>query len=189
MNPKHEAPSPVNDRFILVDAAAQKLYCYQQDVLIDTYVVSTGKNGLGERLGSGCTPRGWHAIHAVLGLDAPIHSVFVSRQRTGEIYSAAFAHANPGKDWILTRILQLDGLEPGRNQDNPTSNATTQQLSVEVELPQRSIDSLRRYIYIHGTPDSTTLGIPGSRGCIRMRNSDIIELAENIEINTRVFIE
>ena len=170
MNPKHEAPSPVNDRFILVDAAAQKLYCYQQDVLIDTYVVSTGKNGLGERLGSGCTPRGWHAIHAVLGLDAPIHSVFVSRQRTGEIYSAAFAHANPGKDWILTRILQLDGLEPGRNRGG-------------------DVDTLSRYIYIHGTSDEVTLGTPVSKGCIRMSNTDVIDLAQWVSVGTRVCVQ
>lgn len=178
-----------NQQLIIISSKKQQLDWYQDDKLWRSFSVSTGKKGMGELEGSECTPRGWHRIYSRIGLDSPTNSVFVGRVWTGEIYDEALALAHPNRDWILTRILQLDGLEPGRNQDNPTSNATTQQLSVEVELPQRSIDSLRRYIYIHGTPDSTTLGIPGSRGCIRMRNSDIIELAENIEINTRVFIE
>ena len=82
----------------------------------------------------------------------------------------ALAKANPGRDWILTRILQLEGVEPGRNQGG-------------------QVDSLARYIYIHGTPDTTNLGVPGSRGCIRMRNQDIIELFDKVEVGTRVFLE
>ena len=101
---------------------------------------------------------------------APVNSVFVARVWTHEIYDDALALANPSRDWILTRILQLDGLEPGRNQGG-------------------KVDSLQRMIYIHGTPDKTKLGIPGSKGCVRMRNQDIIELASQIEINARVFIE
>lgn len=124
---------------------------------------------MGEQMGSECTPRGWHQIHAKVGMDAAVNSVFCSRVWTGEIYSDEFALQNPGRDWILTRILQLDGLEPGRNK-------------------QGEVDSLQRYIYIHGTPDSTTLGMPGSRGCIRMRNKDVVELAEWIDIGARVFI-
>lgn len=170
MNPNNAASSQANDRFILVDVTAQKLYCYQQDVLLKTYVVSTGKNGLGEQLGSGCTPRGWHAIYAVLGLDAPINSIFVSRQRTGDIYSAAFAEVNPDRDWILTRILQLDGLEPGRNRGG-------------------DVDTLSRYIYIHGTSDEEALGTPVSKGCIRMANRDVIDLAQWVSVGTRVCVQ
>ena len=170
MNPKDEPPSQANDRFILVDATSQKLYCYQRDVLIDTYLVSTAKNGLGERLGSGCTPRGWHAIYAVLGLNAPLNSVFVSRQSTDAIYSAAFAQANPEKDWILTRILQLDGLEPGRNRGG-------------------DVDTLSRYIYIHGTSDEVALGTPVSKGCIRMSNTAVIDLAQWVSVGTRVCVQ
>jgi lipoprotein-anchoring transpeptidase ErfK/SrfK len=170
MNPNSEALLRMNNRFILVDVTSQKLYCYDQDELTNTYVVSTGKNGLGEYLGSGCTPRGWHAIHAVLGLDAPINSVFVSRQRTGEIYSATFAKANPNRDWILTRILQLDGLEPGRNRGG-------------------DVDTLSRYIYIHGTSDEAALGTPVSNGCIRMSNRDVIDLSQWVSVGTRVCVQ
>jgi lipoprotein-anchoring transpeptidase ErfK/SrfK len=98
------------------------------------------------------------------------NSVFVAREWTGEVYSDHLAQDNPGRDWILTRILQLDGLEPGRNKGG-------------------DVDSLRRYIYIHGTPDSTVLGVPGSRGCIRMRNKELICLAQWATTDTLVYIE
>lgn len=146
------------------------MHCFEKDVLYRSYPVSTGKNGLGEQRGSECTPRGWHRIHSKIGLDAAVNSVFVSRQWTGEIYSPELANQYPERDWILTRILQLDGLEPGRNKGN-------------------EVDSLQRFIYIHGTPDSTELGKPGSRGCIRMQNSDLIELANWVEIDTHICIE
>ena len=159
-----------NEQFISISSQKQQLDFYRSDKLWRSYPVSTGKNGMGELMGSECTPRGWHRIHSRIGSVAPLNSVFVGRVWTGEIYDEALARANPGRDWILTRILQLDGLEPGRNQNG-------------------EVDSLKRYIYIHGTPDSTPLGIPGSRGCIRMRNQDIIELFNQVEINTRVFLE
>lgn len=157
-------------QYIYISAATQRMVCYEQNSLWKTYPVSTGKNGLGEWLGSECTPRGWHRIHSRIGLDAQENSVFVGREWTGEIYSADLAAHYPGRDWILTRILQLDGLEPGRNQGG-------------------DVDSLRRYIYIHGTPDSTPLGIPGSRGCIRMHNKDMMDVADWVAVDTRVFIE
>ncbi|KTC96554.1 L,D-transpeptidase [Legionella erythra] len=157
-------------QYIYISAASQIMECYEQDALWKTYPVSTGKNGLGERMGSECTPRGWHRIHSRIGLDAAENSVFVGREWTGEIYDASLAARYPERDWILTRILQLDGLEPGRNQGG-------------------EVDSLKRYIYIHGTPDSTPLGMPGSRGCIRMRNKDMMELADWVAIDTLVFIE
>ena len=160
----------VSDQFIMISSKQQLLQCYEQDVLIKTYSVSTGKNGLGEHLGSECTPRGWHRIHSIIGLDTPINSVFVARLWTGELYSSELASKHPTRDWILTRIIQLDGLEPGRNKGG-------------------DVDSLERYIYIHGTPDISPLGVPGSHGCIRMRNSDIIELASWARLGTRVCIE
>ncbi len=159
-----------NEQFIFISSKKQQLDFYQRDQLLHSYPVSTGKNGMGELMGSECTPRGWHRIYSCIGQSSPENSVFVSRVWTKEIYDETFAAAHPGRDWILTRILQLDGLEPGRNRGG-----------------QR--DSLQRYIYIHGTPDRTSLGFPGSRGCIRMRNKDIIELALQLEMNTRVFIE
>ncbi|OGV44421.1 MAG: peptidase [Legionellales bacterium RIFCSPHIGHO2_12_FULL_42_9] len=159
-----------NEQFIFISFKKQQLDFYLADRLKHSYSVSTGKNGMGERMGSECTPRGWHRIYSQIGKSSPVNSVFVGRVWTEEIYDEELALANPDRDWILTRILQLDGLEPGRNQGG-------------------CVDSLQRYIYIHGTPDRTELGVPGSRGCIRMRNNDIIELASELLINTRVFLE
>jgi hypothetical protein len=157
-------------QFILISAKEQQMHCFENDKPYKSYPVSTGKNGLGELEGSECTPRGWHRIHSRIGLDSAMNSVFVARQWTGEIYTSELAEHFPGRDWILTRILQLDGLEEGRNKGG-------------------NVDSLQRYIYIHGTPDTTALGMPGSRGCIRMRNADVIELTDWVAIDTYVCIE
>lgn len=157
------------EKLVVILATAQQMHCYENDVLVNTYSVSTGKNGLGEQLGSECTPRGWHQIHSKIGLECPVNSVFVAREWTGEIYTPELALQYPERDWILTRILQLDGMEPGRNQGG-------------------DVDSLSRFIYIHGTPDSTPLGIPGSRGCVRMRNSDLLQLVDWVDEGTLVCI-
>ena len=134
------------------------------------YPVSTSKHGPGERMGSFRTPRGRHLIRAKIGAGSPSGTVFVGRRPTGEIWSAALAREHPGRDWILTRILWLSGLEKGFNRLG-------------------DVDTMRRYIYIHGMPDSEPCGIPASIGCIRMRNSDIIELFDRVEIGTPVIIE
>lgn len=157
-------------QFIYISASQQMMHCFENDNAYKVYSISTGKNGLGEKNGSGCTPRGWHQIYSCIGLDVPINSVFVSREHTGEIYTPAVALQYPQRDWILSRILQLDGLEEGRNRGG-------------------DVDSLQRYIYIHGTPDSTELGKPASHGCIRMRNVDVVELALWVAIGTSVYIE
>lgn len=154
---------------IKIDASKQIMHCYDNDKIIFTYQISTGINGMGEQLGSGCTPRGLHSIYSKIGLDNLINSVFISRQWTGEIYTAELGQKYPERDWILTRILQLDGLEEGKNKGG-------------------DVDSLSRYIYIHGTPDSIILGKPGSKGCIRMNNQNIIELANWVEIGAHVYI-
>ncbi|PJD95444.1 MAG: L,D-transpeptidase [Legionella sp.] len=158
------------NQLIIVSVSEQKMICYEQDKVVNTYLISTGKNGVGELIHSECTPRGWHKVHAIIGLENEKNSVFVARQWTGELYSEALSTQHPNRDWILTRILQLDGLEPGRNKGG-------------------DVDSLNRYIYIHGTPDTTPLGIPGSRGCIRMNNSDIIVLAQWATTDTLVCIQ
>ncbi len=157
-------------KMLFISTKAQELYCYENNRLCLSYVVSTAKNGLGEVLDSECTPRGWHQIHSVIGLEHQPNSVFIARQWTGEIYTPQLARQYPHRDWILTRILRLAGLEPGRNLGG-------------------DVDSFDRYIYIHGTPDSTILGIPGSHGCIRMRNSDIVQLANWVHDGTQVCIE
>lgn len=127
------------------------------NALIKSYPVSTAKNGAGELNGSYCTPRGKHLIRARIGAGLPVNSVFVERRPTGEIFNRGLDKQYPGRDWILTRILWLSGLERGFNRGG-------------------SVDTMRRYIYIHGTPDHVPLGCAGSKGCIRMRNGDIVEL-------------
>lgn len=161
-------------KWIYINIQEQCMRCYEDEpgahhYLWRDYGVSTAKNGAGERIHSECTPRGWHSIHSIIGLDNLENSVFVSREWTGEIYSDALARQFPNRDWILTRILRLQGLEEGVNKGG-------------------EIDSFMRYIYIHGTPDSTKLGVPGSRGCVRMHNKDIIELAKWVAIDTRILI-
>jgi len=137
--------------------------------LIRRYPVSTAKRGAGERNGSYCTPRGRHVIRARIGAGQPVNTVFVERRPTGEIYTSELAARFPGRDWILTRILWLSGCEPGFNRLG-------------------NVDTMRRYIYIHGSPDSVEMGKPGSIGCIRMRNEDILDLFERVKVGTKVEI-
>jgi lipoprotein-anchoring transpeptidase ErfK/SrfK len=133
------------------------------------YLISSSRNGAGELNGSFCTPRGRHIIRAKIGAGATVNTVFVKRRPTGEIYSQELASRFPGRDWILTRILWLSGCEVGFNR-------------------LRDVDTMRRYIYIHGSPAETEMGKPGSIGCIRMRNQDIMELFEIVEAGTQVEI-
>ncbi|MDH4235369.1 MAG: L,D-transpeptidase [Gallionella sp.] len=133
------------------------------------YAVSTAANGAGETSGSHCTPRGRHVIRAKIGTGQPENTVFVGRRPTGEIYTPELGAQFPGRDWILTRILWLSGCEAGFNRLGDS-------------------DTMRRYIYIHGTPDSVQLGKPGSHGCIRMRNADLIELFDMVSAGTAVNI-
>ena len=158
-----------SQRGIRVDLQAQRLDLFHGGEVRASYPVSTASKGPGERMGSECTPRGLHEIRARIGAGAPEGAVFVARRATGEIWSEALASAEPGRDWILTRILWLRGLEPGRNRLG-------------------AVDSMRRYIYIHGTPDEAGIGRPGSHGCIRMRNADVIDLFDRVEVGTRVEI-
>lgn len=133
------------------------------------YLISTGKNGIGETENSGKTPRGWHLVAEKIGADLPLNTVFIGRNPTGEIYSPELAAQHPERDWILSRILWLSGLEAGFNQGE-------------------GCDTYKRYIYIHGTPDSEPMGIPQSHGCIRMRNHDIAELFELLPAQSLVYI-
>lgn len=134
------------------------------------YAVSTARNGAGEREGSGCTPRGALRVRACIGAGAPSGAVFRGRRVTGEVWSPALAAAYPERDWILSRILWLSGCEPGRNRLG-------------------NVDTMRRYIYIHGTPDDQPMGVPLSHGCVRMRNADVIELFDLVPAGTDVVIE
>jgi lipoprotein-anchoring transpeptidase ErfK/SrfK len=132
--------------------------------------VATARNGVGEKRGSECTPRGLHYIRAKVGAGLPPSAVLVSRRFTGEVYSPQMRSAFPARDWILTRILWLCGREPGKNRLG-------------------DVDTMRRYVYIHGCPDEDPMGVPSSRGCIKMRNADIIKLFDLVPAGTPVTIK
>ena len=136
---------------------------------ISRYSIATARNGAGEQSGSECTPRGKHVIRAKIGAGCPVNTVFVGRRPTGEIYSPELKQQFPDRDWILTRILWLSGCEVGFNRLG-------------------NVDTMRRYIYIHSTPDSVSMGIPASHGCILMRHGDIIELFDRVAVGTIVNI-
>lgn len=152
---------------IEVDLGQQKLRLHDGAQVLREYPVSTGGNGIGEINGSGCTPRGRHIVRAKIGADAPLGAAFRARRWWGDVWSPEAHAATPGRDWMLTRILWLSGTERGRNRLG-------------------CVDTFRRYIYLHGTPPVTQLGTPGSKGCIRMRNEDIIELFDLVPTGTEV---
>jgi len=155
---------------ILINIAEQRLELRDgSGKPLHSYAVSTAKNGVGERNGSFCTPRGHHIVRARIGSGLPVNTVLVGRRPTGESYTPRLGAQFPGRDWILTRILWLSGCQPGFNRLG-------------------AVDTMRRYIYIHGSPDSVEMGVPGSIGCIRMRNSDIIEIFDLVEAGTPVEI-
>ena len=156
--------------YIEISIPAQTLTLFDHDGAIQaSYPVSTARNGPGCKKDSGCTPVGRHIIRAKIGTDAPVNSVFVGRRLTGEIWTPALAQAFPDRDWILTRILWLSGSEPGKNRLG-------------------DVDSMQRYVYIHGTPDTEPMGQPCSHGCVRMRNEDVLALFDKVEPGTSVLI-
>lgn len=152
-----------------VSVPDQALVLYQGASQLASWPVSTARNGVGERDGSERTPRGWHTIRARIGDGLPENAVLKGRRFTGEIFSEALRRQYPERDWILTRILWLSGLEPGFNRLG-------------------EVDTMRRLIYIHGCPDTEPMGIPGSHGCIRMRNRDVISLFDRVLVGTQVLI-
>lgn len=156
---------------LTISLPAQTLVLHADDGrLLRRFQVSTAINGPGEIAGSFCTPRGQHTIRAKIGANAPANSVFVGRRPTGEIWTDALAREFPGRDWMLTRILWLSGEQPGKNRLG-------------------NCDTMRRYIYIHGSPDTAIMGTTGSIGCIRMANTDIIDLFELVPAFSRVDID
>ena len=154
-----------------IDLTAQHLDLLDASgTLLRRYPVSTAANGPGEETGSFRTPRGQHIIRAKIGAGQPINTVFKARRPTGDIYTPELGQSEPERDWILTRILWLSGKQPGFNRLGPC-------------------DSMRRYIYIHGTPDDAFAQAPRSHGCIRMRNTDVMELFDLVPVYTAVEIE
>ncbi|WP_206054771.1 L,D-transpeptidase [Nitrosococcus wardiae] len=155
--------------YIRVHFLEQRLTLRQGRKVVFETPVSLAKKGPGEQRGSECTPRGWHQIRAKIGAGCPVNTVFRGRRPTGEIYTPKLGWAYPERDWILTRILWLSGLEPGKNRFG-------------------KVDTMGRYIYIHGAPDEVAMGIPGSHGCIRIHNGPLLELFERVKPGMRIFI-
>lgn len=137
-------------------------------LLLETRI-ATARKGVGEINGSEQTPRGWHKVRAKIGAGQAANTIFVARRPTGEMYSPEMRTRYPGRDWILTRIMWLSGLEPGKNRLG-------------------NVDTMRRFVYIHGCPDEDPMGIPSSHGCIKMRNSELIDFFERVPVGTRVNI-
>ena len=164
------AQNVTNEYLVEVSIAAQRLRLLKNDDIIMDVAISTAVNGPGEESGSECTPRGWHKVRAKIGTDTEENTVFVGRRPTGEIYGPPLRQQHPQRDWVLTRILWLCGMEVGKNRLG-------------------SVDTMRRYIYIHGCPAEDEMGAPSSHGCIKMRNEDVIALFDVIPVGTRVLIQ
>ena len=158
------------DYLIKVSIDEQRLQFLESGRVIMDVAVSTAANGPGEIMHSECTPRGRHRIRAKIGAGAPVNTVFVGRRASGEIYTPTLKQQHPDRDWMLTRILWLSGLEPGKNRFGDR-------------------DSMRRYIYIHGCPDEDPMGSPSSHGCVKMRNSEVLVLFDRVAAGTQVLIQ
>lgn len=157
------------DFYLDICLATQQLQIKVQGQVTQVFPVSTAAKGAGQQMGSECTPLGWHRIRAKIGAGAVANAVFIGRRATGEVYSPQLAATYPQRDWILSRILWLGGLEPGFNRYG-------------------QVDSTWRYIYIHGTPDELMDGTPASHGCIRMTNADVITLFDRVAAGCSVYI-
>ena len=154
---------------VVVHLTRQSLFLWSDGQLVLQFPVSTSRYGPGEQSGSLCTPRGKHVIRAMIGRGMAPGTVFRGRRPTGEIISPLLMDDDPERDWILGRILWLSGCEPGRNRLG-------------------SVDTMRRYIYIHGTTDQEPMGVPFSHGCIRMRMPDVCRLFDAVSAGTAVDI-
>ncbi|MFZ9757640.1 MAG: L,D-transpeptidase family protein [Burkholderiaceae bacterium] len=174
MTAQHILISIAEQRLSLYEGLSDQLDRWNPEALsalepVLQYAISSSKNGVDQKMGSYQTPLGRHRIRAKIGAGAPLETVFVGRRPTGEVWTPALAQANPSRDWILTRILWLCGLEPGFNRFG-------------------DCDTMRRYVYLHGSPPSVEMGEPGSIGCIRMRSPDIVELFDRVDAGTTVHL-
>lgn len=159
----------MNEKRIAINLTEQTLRTFQSGREVGCFVVSTSARGAGEKLNSFRTPRGAHIVRAKIGAGVEVNSVFRGRRPTGEIYTPELGLAQPGRDWILTRILWLSGCELGKNRLG-------------------DVDTMRRFIYMHGAPDEAKMGVPGSLGCVRMTNRDIVALFDWTDPGTPVDI-
>ena len=162
---------PVNQAWLHGALKTQQLHLRDaQGVCLESWPISTAKAGPGEQQNSGCTPRGWHRIRARIGAHLDPRAVLLGRRPTGEIWSPSLSQRFPQRDWILGRILWLCGEEPGFNRGG-------------------SVDSQRRFIYFHATPDDQPMGVPLSKGCIRLHPPAMQQVFELTFVGMRVFLD
>ena len=156
---------------IKINVTEQLLSLFDDDgKLLHQYPVSTSKYGTGSRNGSEKTPLGLHRIKNKLGGSMPVNEVFIGRVPHGSLEECQQRGVELPDDVIMSRIMWLEGMEPGRNQGG-------------------YVDTYQRYIYIHGTNHEDSIGTPSSIGCIRMRNQDVVDLFRQVEIGSEVLIE
>ncbi|MBN8410985.1 L,D-transpeptidase [Halomonas litopenaei] len=167
--PRLEALPPADSVWVEVDTSTQQLTLWRGKQPDWQCLVSTGVAGTGQQEGSGQTPLGWHYIRAAIGGGEPVGTVFRGRRPTGEVFDAELGRDNPERDWILTRILWLCGLERGVNRGG-------------------NVDSQRRYIYFHGTPPDKPMGVADSHGCIRLRDDALLKLFDQAPPGTPVWL-
>jgi lipoprotein-anchoring transpeptidase ErfK/SrfK len=156
---------------IRVNIGEQTLYLMNEQGDVEReYPVSTSKYGVGNESGSEKTPLGLHRIKDKIGGSMPINMVMVGREPKGLLQDCINEGMELPDDVITSRIMWLEGMEPGRNQGG-------------------YVDTYNRYIYIHGTSEENKIGTPASIGCIRMLNEDVIELYRLVDTGTEVLIE
>ena len=157
------------DRALVVDPDSQRLFLVRNNRIEATYPVSTSLKGIGNQDGSYQTPIGTHRICEKYGENSPVGTIFRARKNTGKIAKICTDNTDSPDDYVTTRILRLEGMEPGVNKG-------------------KGIDSYHRFIYIHGTPEEGLIGTPASYGCIRMKNADVIVLFDAIPVGILVEI-
>ena len=157
------------DKVILICIKEQKLILIQDNYKIAEYPISTSKFGIGNKIGSNMTPLGYHVVKEKIGDKVPKDSIYIDGEFTKEIATINYLKSFK-EDLITTRVIKLEGLQKGINQGG-------------------DIDSYKRGIWIHGTPEECHIGSPASHGCIRMMNDDIISLFDSIEVGTPINIE
>jgi lipoprotein-anchoring transpeptidase ErfK/SrfK len=157
------------DNFLYVAVKKQKLYLIENDRISAEYEISTAKNGLGNQRGSYQTPQGLHKVAEKVGADVKEYEVIKQKVPTGEVVQPVLEAKVTNIDLITSRAMHLSGMESGINKGG-------------------DIDSYKRGIFIHGTHEEGLIGTPASKGCVRMRNNDVIDLFERIEVGTFVII-
>ena len=131
------------------------------------FSISSSGRGLGQIKGSYCTPLGEHIVRAKIGTGVPKYGIFKARRWTGDVWNKDKHYDS--NDLILSRILWLSGTQLGFNRLG-------------------NVDTMQRFIYIHGTHEEEKIGQPASHGCIRMLNDDVISLFQLVSIGERVLI-